>query len=105
MKVIPTAEFERLRTFLPEIAAALLPPGTKWRDEGPRRRYFGMGGFAIDLRAGWWWSFAKNAGGFSPVGLVKFLKECGTKIAIEYLLAFLDSHEGVGSCITDSGDD
>jgi len=38
-KSIPPAEYERGRTWLPEITQACLPASTRWRDEEPNRRY------------------------------------------------------------------
>jgi hypothetical protein len=99
------AEFERAKTWLPEIAEACLPAGTRSQDEGPRRRYFGQGGFVIDLRTGAWWSFAKRIGGYSPIEEIKFLKGCDTKDATEYLTAFLSVRTGFGSSGIDAADD
>ena len=105
MNLLSASEFERARTWLSEIAEVLLPAGTRWQDEGPRRRYLGQGGFVIDLQSGAWWSFTRRIGGYSPIAMIKFLKGCGTKDATEYLTAFLSARTGFGSCGTDSADD
>ena len=102
---LSASDFERAKSWLPEIAEALLPAGTRWQVEGSRRRYLGQGGFFINLRSGAWWSFAKRTGGYSPIAMIKHLKSCGTTDAIEYLIAFLSVRTGLGSCGTDSTDD
>ena len=98
---LSAADFERAKSWLPEIAEALLPAGTRWQDEGSRRRYLGQGGLFIDLRSGAWWSFAKRT---PPIAMIKCLKGSGMN-AIEYLTAFLFTRQGFGSCGTDSADD
>src|SRR6516165_9846634 len=102
---LSASDFERAKSWLPEIAEALLPAGTRWQVEGSRRRYLGQGGFFINLRSGAWWSFAKRTGGYSPIAMIKCLKSFGTTDAIEYLIAFLSVRTGLGSCGTDSTDD
>ena len=102
---LSASDFERAKSWLPEIAEALLPAGTRWQDEGSRRRYLGQGGFFINLRSGAWWSFTKRTGGYSPIAMTKVLKGCSTRDAAEWLLSFLYARQGVGSCGTDCGDD
>ena len=97
---LSAGDFERAKSWLPEIAEALLPAGTRWQVEGSRRRYLGQGGLFIDLRSGAWWSFAKR----TPIAMIKCLKGSGMN-AIEYLTAFLFTRQGFGSCGTDSADD
>ena len=104
-KAIPTAEYERGRTWLPEITQACLPASTRWRDEGPYRRYLQQGGLIIHLKQGWWYSHSAKIGGYSPIAIIKFLKSCRTREAVEYFLAFLSSHPGTGSCGTEIADD
>ena len=100
------SEFERLRSWMPEIAVALFPSGTKFTDEGDERRFLGQGGFSINRRRGLWYSFNGGKGGRSATSLIAFIKGCGEAEAVEWANAWLGSHPGTGETgIADDPDD
>ena len=70
MKALSAADFERLRTWSLDIAATLLPPGTRWSDQGDERVFDGTGGLSINRRSGLWYSHSQGRGGASPIGLI-----------------------------------
>jgi hypothetical protein len=92
-----TASFERLRTWSVDIVAVLLPD-VRYRDEGDERKFLGQSGLSINRRTGAWYSFGGNKGGYSAIGLICFLKQCGGDEAIAWARAWLESHPGIGSC-------
>jgi hypothetical protein len=98
------SDFERLRSWMLDIAAALLPNvGT--RDEGAERRFLGQGGFTVNRRTGAWFSHSANRGGYSALAPIEFLGSYSREDAIDWASAWLDSHEGTGECTGATGDD
>jgi Protein of unknown function (DUF3631)/Toprim domain len=100
---ITAAEFERSRTWILEIAAAVLP-GTAWQDVGEERAFASTGGLSINRRNGLWFCHAAGRGGCSPIELVRFVKDWSMADASAWVLAFLGSHPGTGAA-TDSTED
>jgi len=96
LQMLP-AEYERLRTFALDIAAALLPNG-RWRDEGPERRFLGQGGLFVNRRSGAWYSNAAGKGGYCPIRLIEFLRNCSRTDAEQWARAWLANHPGTGEC-------
>jgi hypothetical protein len=100
---------ERGRTWNSEIAAVRLP-SSQWADEGGsrsrERRFLGHGGLLINLRNGAWYSHSHQDGGYSPLGLLRFIDDhcqpdtplAGDSERIEWALAFLANHPGEGPC-------
>jgi hypothetical protein len=94
------AEIQRLNTFNPELAAAFLPEGARYGDQGDERRYHDTGlALSINLRSGAWFSFAKGTGGWSALGLLRLVKDCSTDEATAYGAAWLASHPGAGGAL------
>jgi hypothetical protein len=100
---LSAAEDRRLRSWNLEIAAVLL--GDSWRDAGEERAWQHSGGFHIRRRDGSWWSFGAWQGGYSGIGLIRFLKQCDHAEAVAWARTWLDSHAGTGDCDGDVEDD
>jgi putative DNA primase/helicase len=96
------ADFERLRSWTLEIAAELLPAGTKHRDEGAERKFLCQGGLHINRPTGAWYSHAASKGGRSPIGLIVFLAGLDDTGALAWGAKFLGTHPGAGSCDADA---
>jgi hypothetical protein len=95
---------ERLRSWALAIASTLMP-GANTRDEGPERRWLGQGGFTINRKTGAWYSHSTGRGGFSALAMIEFLGNYSREDAIQWALAWLDSHAGTGDCTGSSWDD
>src|SRR5215471_5603553 len=94
---LSAADFERLRSWMITIAETLLP-GIRTRDEGIERRFLGQGGFTVNRRTGAWYSHSAGRGGFSAPAMIEFLGNYTQADAIQWALAWLDSHDGDGEC-------
>jgi hypothetical protein len=92
---VSPADAARADSWLVEIADALLPD-TKWRDEATERRYLKQGGLIVNARKHVWLSHQRRQGGHA-IELVQFVKQCPREEAVEWIEAWLRSHEGVGS--------
>jgi hypothetical protein len=99
---ISADDYARLRTWILEIAEALLP-GTQRQDRGGDWRFSHAGGLSIAKRSGVWFSHAEGKGGYSAVGLIALLRPCDWAEAEQWAAAWLANHPGTGSC--DAGDD
>jgi hypothetical protein len=99
MLQLTPAEYERARTWNPEIAAKL--SGSKPRSEGNEFRFPGHGGLSINSLTGAWIQHATGRGGYSAVGLVALLTDKPDE-AIIWIKAWLAEHPGTGSCCTDA---
>jgi hypothetical protein len=97
MTTISPAEFERLRSWALDIAPTLLP-GVMTRDEGPERRFLGLGGLTINRRNGAWFSHSVGHGGYSTVALIELLGHYTRPDAEAWASAWLNAHEGFGEC-------
>jgi hypothetical protein len=103
---LDAAEFVRARTFLVEITKDLLPEGTKWRTEGNEWRAEHSGGLSINTRTAEWRFWGSGIGGYSPLKLIAQLRpNYPAEECVAWLLAWLKTHPGVGSCTTESDDD
>jgi putative DNA primase/helicase len=103
MTELSAADFERARTWMLDVAEALLPD-TRHRDEGGDRRFLERGGLAVNRRSGAWFSHSAGRGGYSAPALVMFLKGCSADEAAAWIRAFLAAHPGTGSCDGDPDD-
>lgn len=103
---ISTSEFERSRTWLHEIAVALLPAGTASIEESNGdRKYDSSGGLVVNIQQNCWYSFGAGTGGYSPLRLIVLLKpEYSSDDARAWLLAYLAGHAGTGSGASDGAD-
>ena len=73
---VDPAEFERSRSWLHEIALAVLPAGTGWVEEAHGdRRYDNSGGLVVNIQQNCWYSFGAGIGGYSPIRLLCLLKK------------------------------
>lgn len=105
---LDTAEFERSRTWLHEIALAVLPAGTAWVEEADGdRKYDNSGALIVNIQKNCWYSWGAVIGGYSPLRLICFLKpEYSQDEAWAWLGAFLENHPGTGSgAASDVADD
>jgi hypothetical protein len=92
------ADFERLLTWTPEIAKALLLADTRWRQEGAELRAIGTKlGLSINTVTGVWAAFAASQGGLGAVSLIGYLKGGDQNTALEWASAWLAEYPGTGS--------
>jgi hypothetical protein len=90
------ADIERLRSWSIEIVDAIVP-AAKWRVEGVERKLVGSGGLSINCRTGAWYSHSLGRGGWSPVSLIRLLKQCSYAEALTWAQAWLVEHPGTGA--------
>jgi hypothetical protein len=105
---LDTAGYERARTWLHEIAVAVLPSGTAWVEEANGdRKYENSGGLVVNVQQNCFYSFGAGSGGYSPIRLLCLLKkDYSSDEAWTWLAAFLASHAGTGSgAAGDTADD
>jgi hypothetical protein len=96
-------EFARARSWLFEIARALLPADTTWTDAGNGwRRFDHSGGLNTNTRKAVWFRHSDRKSGISPIKLITLLKP--GEDAGQWLAAWLAAHEGTGSCLVIDGD-
>jgi hypothetical protein len=96
LSILSAKLFERLASWLIEIAVAFFPAGTRTRDEGDERKFSGQG-FSINKRSGAWYSFTAGKGGKSPLRMIEFLGGYTRQDAEKWALGFLKTHPGTGA--------
>lgn len=102
---LTASEAERLRTWAPEIAAALLP-GVARRDSAGECRFHANGKLCISKSDGAWYDHAAGRGGWCPLALIRRLKDYSAAQAIAWARTWLTDHVGMGVCNGDNaGDD
>jgi hypothetical protein len=104
---LSTADEQRLSTWNLEIAEALYNDQEPPVDHGDERHYGGHGGLFISKKSGAWLSLGSGQGGWTALGLIGFLKNCSYAEAVEFGVAWLNSHGGTGAVLgfeDDEGD-
>ena len=91
---LSAADQSRLRTWVSEIAAALLPPEAQREDRGADWRFTKSGGLSVCKRNAAWYQHAAGRGGYSPIPLIALLRQCSDAEAREWAVAWLASNAG-----------
>jgi hypothetical protein len=99
MSRLTLEEAARARTWNLPIAATILGPDVPFQDLEHDRHWDGLGGFSVDRRDGAWWCFGTEEGGYSAVGLARFLlKGSAWEDAVAWVRSFITAHPGTGPC-------
>jgi putative DNA primase/helicase len=96
----------RLNTWTLRIAEELYDHSEPWVDRGDERHFPGHGGLYINQRLGCWYVHGGGPrdAGWTALGLIQFLKSCSYVEAVDFAIAWLNSHEGTGG-VTGSDDE
>jgi hypothetical protein len=87
---LDAGEYQRLRSWMPELAVELSPPGTKVRRTESGVRVGNKG--SLSVSDGGWYSFEADKGGRDPLSLMQFLQADAElaelrRVAVEWLRA------------------
>jgi hypothetical protein len=95
---LSASDIERLRSWAREICAALLPAGTRTQRDGSWLRFLDQGGLLVH-EDGSWTHRSSGKGGLSTLRLIAHLRQSGERDTEQYARAWLQSHEGFGTCL------